>query len=146
MLLPPPLVVFDENPPENPAPLLLKVEDDGSPFSDKFFDAEGLLQSLGIDGSEYDVEGEEAAGEDEGLKLPLLLLEPGLAIPLKLVLPNLLLAFEDTGELRTSLLALEPVGQGCLLGEEPESDDVVDEIGETRELLDVTTASPSSSS
>lgn len=130
MLLPPPLVVFA---------LLLKVVE-GSPFSDKFFAAEGLLQSLGIDGSEYDVEGEKAAGDDEDLKLPLMLLEPGLEIP------NLLLAFDDTGELRTSLLALGPFRKDCLLGEELESDDVVDEIGDTREFVDVTTASPSSSS
>lgn len=140
MLLPPPLVVFAENPPENPVPLA-KVED-VSPFSDKVFDAEGLLQSLGIDGSEYDVEGEETAG-DEDFKLPLLLLEPGLAIPLKLE-PNLLLAFEETGELRTSLLALELFGQDCLMAEESESDEI-EEFGDTREVVE-TTASPSSSS
>lgn len=139
--------------PENPAPLTVEDSAEGSPPSPpwKFFDAEGLLQSLGIDGSECKCEEEEdAAGDDEDLKLPLLLLLlplPALAMPLKLV-PNLLFAFDETGEFLTSLLALDegPFGQDCLTGEGQESDDVVDEIGDTRELVDVTRASPSSSS
>lgn len=142
--------------PGNPAPLT--VEDnaaEASPFSPvKFFAAAGLLQSLGIDGSELlvvVVEEEDVADDDEGLKLPLLLLALllGLAMPLELELvpPNLFFAF-DTGELLTSLLALDegPFGQDCLTGEGLDRDDVVDEIGETLEEVEVTMASPSSSS
>lgn len=143
--------------PGNPAPLT--VEDnaaEASPFSpEKFFAAAGLLQSLGIDGSELLVvvveEEEDVAGDDEGLKLPLLLLELllGLAMPLELELvpPNLFFAF-DTGEFLTSLLELDegPFGQDCLTGEGLDKDDVVDEIGETLEEVEVTMASPSSSS
>lgn len=140
--------------PGNPAPLT--VEDnaaEASPFSPvKFFAAAGLLQSLGIDGSELlvvVVEEEDVADDDEGLKLPLLLLELllGLAMPLELELvpPNLFFAF-DTGEFLTTLLALDegPFGQDCLTGEGLDRDDVVDEIGETLEEVEVTTASPSS--
>lgn len=117
-----------------------------------FFAAAGLLQSLGMDGSteadDAEVDADDEVEEEEGLKevpLDVVLLALAELTPFEvIVMPKRFLTLEGLVGTLVVMVFLglgSVVGRDCLIGEGLDSDEVVEDTGERREV-----GSPKSSS